>query len=176
MAGERENGRMKTSQEQDTRWYVLYTMSNAEKQVELRLRKRLIETFLPLHLSPRKWSDRIKLVEIPIFSSYIFVKTTDNELRSLLTIPGISRIVFYNGSPAILKNTEILKIKSFLEKARTYDIVFHTNEDVLIACGPLKDMSGIIKKVTKKQIVLHLEQLGIIVSVSPDQVLKKQMA
>lgn len=150
-------------------------MSNAEKQVELRLRTRLLDTFLPLHLSPRRWSDRIKLVEVPIFPSYIFVKTTDNELRSLLTIPGISRIVFYNGAPAILKDAEILKIQSFLEKAHTHEITFHTDEDVLIACGPLKDISGTVKKVTKKQIVLHLEQLGIIVSVSPNQLLKKQL-
>lgn len=167
---------MKRGEEQNLRWYVLYTMSHAEKQVDLRLKKRLIETFLPLHLSPRKWSDRIKLVEMPIFPSYIFVKTTENELRSLLTISGVSRIVFYNGIPAVLRDSEIAQIKLFLEKAQTSEIVFHANDDVLIACGPLKDLTGTIKRVSKKQIILHLEQLGITVSVAPNQILKKQFA
>lgn len=167
---------MKRDNAQNLKWYVLYTMSHAEKQVELRLKKRSVETFLPLHLSPRRWSDRIKLVEMPIFPSYIFVKTTDNDLRSLLTIPGVSKIVFYNGTPAELKETEVAGIKSFLEKARANEVVFHANDDVLIACGPLKDIGGIIKRVTKKQIILHLEQLGITVSVAPNQILKRQLA
>lgn len=166
---------MKTNREKFLKWYVLYTMSNSEKQVYLRLKTRSLESYLPLHLSPRKWSDRIKLVEIPLFPSYIFVKTTEADLRSLLAIPGVAKIVFYNGTPAVLRDTEIEKIKSFLEKAHTYDLVFHTNEEVLIACGPLKDTFGTIRQVTKKQVILHLEQLGMIVSVSPNQLLKKQL-
>ena len=115
---------MKEFAKETTKWYVLYTMSHAEKQVEQRLKALSVETFLPLHLSPRKWSDRIKLVEIPIFPSYIFVKTTDSKLRSLLYVQGISKIVFYDGKPARLRDSEIAQIKEFLEKAQTRDISF----------------------------------------------------
>lgn len=175
MIKETNNINMKGFEKEATKWYVLYTMSHAEKQVEQRLKTLPVEIFLPLHLSPRKWSDRIKLVEMPIFPSYIFVKTTDSKLRSLLLVQGVSRIVFYDGKPAILRDSEIVQIKAFLEKAQKRNVIFHSDEDVLIACGPFRDLSGTIKKISKKQIVLRLEQLGIWVSVSPDQILKKQV-
>lgn len=156
-----------------SKWYVLYTAARAEKQVEQRLKKNGIEVWLPLHLAPRRWSDRIKYVEMPLFSSYVFVKTTDHVLRTLVTAPGVSRIVFYNGSPAVIKEQEITAIKSFLEQAKSRELSFAIDDDVLIACGPLKDISGKIKKIGKTKILLHLEQLATTVSVSLDQVLKK---
>jgi len=58
-------------------WYLLYTASRAEKQVEQRIKLEGVEVFLPMHLTPRKWSDRVKMVEVPLFSSYIFVRTID---------------------------------------------------------------------------------------------------
>lgn len=156
------------------KWYVLYTMSRREKQVEQCLKRLDIETYLPLHLSPRRWSDRIKLVELPLFPSYVFVKTTDYKLRSLLSVQGVSKIVFYNGVPAEMRESEILAITSFLEKAQAKELTFCTNDDVMISYGPLKELSGKIKKMGKKRIELYLEQLNICVSVSLENVLKKQ--
>lgn len=156
------------------KWYILYTMSRREKQVEQCLRKIDVETYLPLHLSPRRWSDRIKLVELPLFPSYVFVKTTDLKLRSLLLLQGVAKIVFYNGIPAEIRESEILAIASFLEKAQTKELTFRANEDVIITYGPLKELSGKIKKMGKKRIELYLEQLNICVSVSLDNVFKKQ--
>ena len=48
-------------------WYVLYTTARAEKHVELKLQAEGVETYLPLHKCPRKWSDRVKMVEMPLF-------------------------------------------------------------------------------------------------------------
>lgn len=154
-------------------WYVLYTAPRAEKQVEQRLRANDVEVYLPLHYTPRKWSDRVKFVEMPLFSSYIFVRTTDEKLRTLLLVSGVSRIVFYNGSPAIVRNSEIESIKSFVEEARGRECNFGIDEEVQIACGPMKDISGKVCKVTKKWVVLHIEQLGITVSLNMDQVIKR---
>ncbi len=154
------------------KWYVLYTSARAEKQVELRLKKEGIDVFLPLHLSPRRWSDRIKMIEVPLFPSYIFVRTSDPELRKLLMIPGVSRIVFYSGSPAVVKEKEIQAIRDFLGQVRSRELNFSIDDEVLIACGPLKDISGKIKKIGKNQYLLHLEQLGLTVHVGVDQVIK----
>ena len=70
------------------KWYVLYTAPRAEKQVDQRLKKEGITTFLPLHLSPRRWSDRIKLIEVPLFSSYIFIYTAEFSFTGLLQCRG----------------------------------------------------------------------------------------
>jgi len=109
-------------------WYVLYTASRAEIQVEKRLKVREIETFLPLHLTPRRWSDRIKMVEVPLFNSYIFVKTSDEVLRELTKVPGISRIVYYNRQPAVVREIEIEAIKNFLANAKGKECEFVENE------------------------------------------------
>ncbi len=154
-------------------WYVLYTTSRSEKQVEQRLKQMGIETFLPLHLSPRRWSDRVKLIEVPLFSSYVFVRTHDIVLRSLLHIQGISKIVYYDGLPAIVKEKEIEAIRSFLEQAKAHELMYSVSDKVLIACGPLKDISGKIKRIGRTHLLLYLEQLGLIVSVAMDQVIKR---
>jgi transcription antitermination factor NusG len=153
-------------------WYVLYTAPRAEKQVEQRLKQSDLPTFLPLHLAPRCWSDRVKMVEVPLFASYIFVRTTEYILRSLLVVQGVSRIVFYDGRPAIVREAEIKAIRQFLEQASAKELSYAPNEEVLIACGPLKNISGKIKRIGKRFLLLHLEQLGLTVSVGVDQVVK----
>ncbi len=156
-------------------WYVLYTTPRAEKQVEQRLIEADVEVFLPLHVTYRRWSDRVKLVETPLFYSYIFVKSTDPVLRSLLSITGVVRIVFHAGAPAVIREREINAIRSFLETAKEKEIIHEIGDDLLIACGPLRDISGKIKKINKTHLVLHLEQLGCTVSVPLGNVVKKKV-
>lgn len=157
------------------RWYVLYTTPRAEKQVYQRLLSAGVETFLPIHNAPRKWSDRIKFVETPLFSSYLFVRTTELQLRSLLKVNGVVRIVFHAGVPAVIRDREIKAIRDFLDKAREKELIYEIGQELLIACGPLKDISGKVKKISKTQLILHLEQLGCTVAVKIDQVIRKKI-
>ena len=156
-------------------WYVLYTSPRAEKQVEKRLSLLGVETFLPLHLVLRRWSDRIKLVEVPLFPSYIFVHTNDHKVHECLCVQGITRIVYHNGIPAVISKREIVAIQSFLEQARNKELNYSINEEVLVACGVLKDISGKIKRIGKKYLVLHLEQIGTTISIAMDQIKKKEI-
>lgn len=155
-------------------WYVLYTAARAEKQVEQQLKADGIEVYLPLHLSPRRWSDRVKMIEVPLFSSYIFVRTTDQILRMLPKMTGISRIVFYNGQPAVVKDKEIVSIKEFLINANGKECEFVIDDEVHIIAGPMKDVKGKIRKMTGDYLILELEQLGIHVKIKLNQVLKNK--
>lgn len=157
-------------------WYVLYTTARAEKQVELKLQAEGVETYLPLHKCPRKWSDRVKMVEMPLFSSYIFVNTTDEKLRTLIRVNGVARIVYYNGKPAVMRPKEIEAIREFVQKAAERECEFGLSEEVMVACGPLKDISGKIKKIGRKYLILHIEQMGITVCVKQNQVIRKESA
>lgn len=154
-------------------WYVLYTTPRAEKQVEQKLLDAGVETYLPVHVCPRKWSDRVKMVELPLFSSYIFVKTTDPELRKLLYLKGVVRIVFHAGAPAVIRDREINAIRTFLDKAREKELIHELGEELQIACGPLKDIAGKVKKINKTHLILYIEQLGCSVCVAINQVVKK---
>ena len=153
---------------------MLYTAARAEKQVEQRIKAEGVETFLPLHLTSRKWSDRIKKVEVPLFSSYIFVRTTDEALRNLLRISKVSRIVYFNEKPAIVRDSEIAAIRKFVELAQNEVCEFGLTDEVLVAVGPLKDISGKIIKLGRHDLVLYIDSIGVSVRIKKDQVLMKE--
>jgi transcription antitermination factor NusG len=163
----------KNSGEQKSAWYVVYTAPKAEKQVQQRLTEQGVEAFLPLHLSPRKWSDRVKLVEMPLFPSYVFVHCYQARLYDLVRLPGIARIVYFEGQPAIVRQQEIKAIQEFLEYANGRACQIALNDEVKVAIGPLKDTGGKVMKIGKKFAVLMLDQLGLQVQVALDTVVKK---
>lgn len=131
-----------------------------------------VEVFLPLHLSPRKWSDRVKYVEMPLFSSYIFVRTTHEVLYSLLKTYGVSRIVYYQGKPAIVRDSEIERIQLFVEKARGKACEFVYDDEVKVAAGPLVNVQARVMKQVGDQLYLKVEQIGVTIRISSDQVIK----
>ncbi|MDH6305854.1 transcription antitermination factor NusG [Parabacteroides sp. PF5-5] len=151
-----------------TNWYVLYTSARAEKQVKERIMAKGYECWLPLHQARRVWSDRVKVVEVPLFNSYIFVKCQEHEIRDMIKIYGVSRIVFYNGKPAVIRQKEIDAIKEFLEQAANRTLM--VGEEVEILTGAMKHVSGKVKKIKKKYLLLYLEQMGVSVSVSLEDV------
>lgn len=151
-----------------TSWYVLYTAPRAEKQVRDRINALGVECWLPLHRAPRVWSDRVKIVELPLFNSYLFVRCTDPELRNLTRVYGVARIVYYNGKPAVVRQKEIDAIQDFLDQASEHALC--PGEEVEILCGAMKHVPGKVKKIKKNHLVLYLEQLGATVCVKLDDV------
>ncbi|MDR1555769.1 MAG: UpxY family transcription antiterminator [Tannerellaceae bacterium] len=145
-------------------WYVLYTSPRAEKQVKERITVLDIECFLPLHRTPRAWSDRVKMVDVPLFHSYVFVRCHESQLYSLLSVYGVSRIVYYNGKPAIIRQQEIDAIQDFLKQSANHTLL--VGDEVEILAGAMKHISGKVRKIKKTYLVLYLEQLGATVSVN----------
>lgn len=163
----------KESVEQCQAWYVVYTAPRAEKQVQQRLTEQGVEVFLPIHLSPRKWSDRVKMVEMPLFPSYLFVMTRKSDLYDLVRIPGLARIVYFEGQPALVRPQEIKAIRQFLEYANGKACRLELDDEVRVAIGPMKDAGGKVIKIGKKYAVLLLDKLGLQVQVALDAVVKK---
>ena len=154
-------------------WYVIYTAPRAEKQVRDRLVETGVEVFLPLHMTPRQWSDRVKLVEMPLFPSYLFVYTTRAVLYDLVKINGVARVVYFQGEPAVVRQKEIDALSRFLEYAYGRACVIAPDDEVRIAAGPLKDQDARVLTVTKTKVRLRLNTLGMMVDVGLDQVVKK---
>lgn len=154
-------------------WYVIYTAPKAEKQVQQRLIEQGVEVFLPLHLAPRRWSDRVKMVEMPLFPSYIFVYTQQAMLYDLVRITGIARVIYFEGQAAEVRPQEIKVIRQFLEYANGRGTSIELDDEVQIAIGAMKEKTGKVIKVGKKFAVLVLDQLGLQVQVELDQLVKK---
>lgn len=140
-------------------WYVLYTAARAEKQVAQRISGEGIEAFLPLHRRKRKWSDRVKVIEEPLFRSYVFVKCADHQLYNLRQIPGVAAIVLYDRRPAKVRDVEIDAVKEFLNYAENREIV-SSGDKVQILCGSFEKREGKVLWTDGKVASLFIEELG----------------
>ncbi len=142
-------------------WNVLYTTPRAEKKVYERLMELGIETYLPLYKTIRVWSDRKKKVEVPLFNSYIFVRSSEKQRFEILSVYGVVRYLYYLGKPAIIRHKEIEAIKRFLHQSEGYKITVEVGDKVQIASGVMEGIFGKVIRIGKDKLVLQIEQLGM---------------
>jgi transcription antitermination factor NusG len=95
-------------------WYALYTRANHERRVALELADRGVDHFLPCYESVRRWKDRRKLLRLPLFPGYVFVRIHLNDRLRALQVAGAVRLVGFNGTPAALPDDEILALREIL--------------------------------------------------------------
>lgn len=145
-------------------WFVLYVKSRAEKKVAERLTLKNFEVFCPIKVELRQWSDRKKLVEVPYFRSYVFVRMEKASRIKVLETPGVVNFVYWLSEPAIIRVKEMDQIIHFFESNKQNEILEATIEEgqeVSIIDGALKDLKGIVIKKNKHQVILEMRQLGL---------------
>src|SRR6266550_7166507 len=89
-----------TIKQEPANWYAVQTRARNEKAISERLREQGLITFLPLVSETRRWSDRKKKVELPLFSCYLFVKLVagnHNQRMQVYRTNGVFRIVSVRG-------------------------------------------------------------------------------
>jgi len=86
------------------RWHAIYTCSRHEKSVSRQLREKQIDCFLPLYRSVRRWKDRRKELELPLFPGYVFVHIDDEDRLRVLQSPGVTYFVSCSGRPAVIED------------------------------------------------------------------------
>ena len=145
-------------------WNVLYTKSKTEKKVFERLSSLGIDVYCPCQRTLKKWSDRKKWVDEPIFKSYIFVKSPDSESQKLqiLNTPGVVKLLYWLGQPAQVRQVEIDAIRSFLGEHQSVEsISFEVGLKLNVKQGVLKGSEGVVLYQTKNEVVLRIEKLGM---------------
>lgn len=148
----------------EKKWYAVYTKPRWEKKVDKLLSEKGIESYCPLQKIQKQWSDRKKIVEEPLFKSYVFVRIADEEQTSLRMVNGVVNFVYWMGKPAIVKDKEIEIIKKFLNDYRDIEIepmeVF-PNSKIHINSGALMDKEATVLSVTKNTVKVVIESLGL---------------
>ena len=147
------------------RWYAIYTRPRWEKKVNTLLVEKGVESYCPLNKVPRKWSDRIKIVEEPLFKSYVFVRINDEDRTRVRMTDGVVNFVYWNGKPAIIKEKEIQVIRRFLDEYEQVDVQkidFEPEERVRVISGPMMDHEGKIVEVKNKTVKVCIDSLGYI--------------
>lgn len=155
-------------------WYALYTRSRHEKFVAAELRKKGIETFLPLRKVERHWSDRIKTIEDPIFSGYLFVRTPLRNQLDILKTRGSVRLVGFNSHPSPIPEKAIEALHRFLNEEIAMDPYPHlaAGDRVYVRSGTLRGVEGfIVRKNKHTRLVISLDLLLQSVSVEIDEAL-----
>jgi transcription antitermination factor NusG len=145
------------------RWYVVYTKPRWEKKVDGLLSKKGIEAYCPLNKLRKKWSDRMKWVEEPLFKSYVFVLVTEEQQSEVRIVNGVMNFVYWLGKPAIVKDKEIDTIRKFLNDYHDVQAIaldLSENAVVTIRRGALMDKEAKVVKVLKNKVQVIIESIG----------------
>lgn len=154
------------------RWLAVYTRPRWEKKVNQLLAEKGVERYCPLNKVRRKWSDRVKVVEEPLFKSYVFVKVDDEDRTGVRMTPGVINFVYWQGKPAVIKEKEINAIKRFLDEYENVEVKpidLKVNERVKITTGPLMDQEGRVLEVKNKKAMVAIDSLGYVLIASVDK-------
>lgn len=155
------------------KWYAIYTRPRWEKKVDSLLKEKGVECYCPLNKVRRKWSDRYKLVEEPLFKSYVFVKVCENEKTEIRMTPGVINFVYGEGKPAVIREKEIQVIRRFLDEYENIVVnelpSLKLRQRVKIAYGPLMDHEGEIIHLKNRQVRVAIDSLGYILIASIDK-------
>ena len=150
------------------KWYVVYTKARNEKKTALILEKSGIDVYCPIVKEVRQWSDRKKTVEVPLFSSYLFVHLAPKERELVYAAPGVVRYLFWLNRPAIVKDQEIETLKSWLtgEVLAVKVQNLKPGDSLSIHKGPFKGKDGVIQNINSNRVQLVLKELGLKVSIT----------
>lgn len=149
-------------------WFVIYTKSRSEKLVATELRRRGVDVYCPVRKVKRKWSDRMKLVEEPLFNSYCFVHLEEKERHLVYGVSGVVGYLFWLKKPAIVKQKEIDIIKNMLndfDHDSISIIDFKQTDRLRITSGVFTGQEGEVISSQGKNVIIRVESLQICISI-----------
>ena len=133
-------------------WYPLQTRYQCEKRVDAALRDQGFESFAPMQMQTRRWSDRTKLVESPLFPGYTFVRmeAEPESLIRVLRLPGMVRFVTSGRELVAVPNEEIETVRALVQSNDSYEPgpFPAIGEKVRIHGGFLEGVEGVLTVAT----------------------------
>lgn len=156
-------------------WWAVQVRTRWEQLAATHLRLRQYEVFLPCYRERRRWSDRFKEVERPLFPGYLFCHVTQAKLGNLITAPAVIRIVGDSRRPLPIPQSEVDAVRRIVEAelpARPWPFV-QVGQAVRVEVGPLRGLEGIVLTTTDNRrliVSLPLLQRSVAVSLNADWV------
>ncbi|MFB3916885.1 MAG: transcription termination/antitermination protein NusG [Terriglobales bacterium] len=142
-------------------WYAVYTFPRHEKTVQEQLLLRSVPSYLPLYESRSRWKDRMVRLQLPLFPGYVFVRIPLRQRLRVLEIPGVVRLVGFNGHPAVLQDDEIESLQRSLAVRNAVPFPYlATGKRVHIKSGPLQGLQGVVvRRKGKLRIVVSVDSI-----------------
>jgi transcription antitermination factor NusG len=152
-------------------WFALQVRAHRERAVGDHLRGKGYELFLPQYKCRKRWSDRVKIVDAPLFPSYLFCRFNPQDRLPILQTPGVFQIVGCNGFPMAVDETEINSIQALVASGVPNQPwpFLAVGDRVRIESGPLRELEGILVKFKREhRLVLSVTLLQRSVAVEID--------
>lgn len=134
--------------EQGQSWWVLYARHQHEKVVADMLASKSFEVFLPLYNSVRRWKDRRKVISMPLFPGYVFVRGGLDRRLQVLTTPGVHMILSHGEQVATIPDEEIQAVRRVVGSDLSTEPhpFLKCGERVRVKRGPLAGVEGILER------------------------------
>jgi transcription antitermination factor NusG len=130
-----------------------------------------VETYLPLQKTYNQWSDRKKLVEKPLLSSYVFVKVIRKEFPVVYKTPGVVKFISFEGQPVPIPQKQIDNLRLLIDSNAKIEVTsekYEKGDHVEVMTGSLRGLTGeLIKAKGRKKVIVRIEELkqNIIVTI-----------
>jgi len=162
------------------RWYAVYTAPRAEKKVSERFVQEGIEHYLPIQTVKRRWSDRIKEVQVPVVNGYIFVRIMPTDFIKVTHVYGALAFVKEGGQPAAIPDTQMEALRFMVDHAdepvEYSQESFEHGETITITKGPLAGMMGELVEIKgKHKVLVRLERFGCAITTVPMSFVEKKI-
>lgn len=153
-------------------WFAVRVRSRFEKTCSTYLRARGLDEFSALYRARRRWSDRYKEVELPLFPGYVFCRFDPAERLPILCAPGVVSILSFGGDPYPVEDAEIQAIRAVIDSglpARPWPFL-KTGQRVRVNYGALRDVEGVVQDLKNEcRLVISVTLLQRSVSVEIDR-------
>lgn len=152
-------------------WWALYTRHQHERTIADALSAKGFEVFLPMYDSVRRWKDRSKVLSLPLFPCYVFVRGGVDRRLQIVSTPGVHMILTHGDTFASIPEMEIEAIRRTVEgNLRVQPHPFlRCGDRVRVTRGSLRGVEGIlVRKKNIFRLVLSVEMLAQSVGVEVD--------
>lgn len=145
-------------------WYACYTRSRAEKASAARLARADIACYLPLRKERRQWTDRIKTVEVPLFTSYVFVHVEPHEFYKTRLEGDLVGFVVFEGKPVPIPDEQIEAVKRLVNAGAALETVpanMQPGQKIEVVKGPLMGLQGeMVRHQGRHRMLVRLNSIG----------------
>jgi transcription antitermination factor NusG len=152
-------------------WYALRVWTTHERRIAQLLEMKGYEQFLPLYRVRRRWSDRVKEVDQPLFPGYLFCRFAAEARAGILKTDGVALVVGIGCVPLPIEEAEILAIRHAVSSGLDVrpHVFLTAGQHVRIESGPFEGVQGRIVEIRKRhRLVLAISLLQRAISVEID--------
>jgi transcription antitermination factor NusG len=135
----------------DLAWFAIQTMPRHERKVATELQRKGLHTFLPLFPSARQWSDRVRVLDLPLFPGYVFVqmRPAPDTRIAVLRSNGVTSFVGVRGVGVPIPEMQMAAVQSIVDQKLPFSPYpfLNVGQRVRICGGSLDGIEGMLTEI-----------------------------